>query len=1107
MKFIHIADLHANRARIPECLKVLDTLYDYIVNEVEKPYLLISGDFWDSAIQNTENSGFTEYISAIKKIIDVTKVFIITGTPFHEPAGSCEVFKTLGAYVFDKNTFKVFDDFELVAIPEPRKYDYVTDSIEKTYELINNTIQNFIENLPVKTKPRIVMYHGEIKGAVFDNGMTASSPVALHKDLLLKTNADYIACGHIHYPQKVFDNCYYAGSCFPVNAGEHHLSCFNDVTIDNGTSVQKVSFGFPVNITEECLYLELDKFKKRDFHGANLTVKLKLEKILKKSFDQRKLEQEIKESTGASKVRVEFVYETETNIRSEQIVKEKSVVEKFKIYCDLNEISYTEETINKLQTIQDSLIINSYVPCDSFELEYLSLKGSIGIKDGLGLDEFSIDFTKYKNGVLGLIGHNGSGKSTLLENCHPYPQMLTRKGSLKEHFCLKNSHRILIYRCSNGQRIKISMFIDGTTKDSTSYLVERKKDENSLWVQVKSATGTKDSYLEWVQNTFGSVDMFMRTSFYANKHIKGLPELSDATKAEKMELFTKLAGTDYLTSISDIAKTKQKEIDDIIKDIKKDLKNYDELTDKLNRAEIIISENSQLIQKEENQLKQDDELLKEYETKHQAFLEAIGSSNILRKDVVSKRIQVRDIEKEILILKNNIEELEKEEDKVDFYKEQIEWWNNSIVIEEELRKKKDSLNEDIRKYGNTKTEIQLAIANLSKSLSDYKQEFNDLKLDYKLKSCNLKKINNICPVCGEPLSEHKKEEIERENGIIQEALDVISKKMNNLQEEKLCTTEVLISDKNKEFNTVQEQQNVVIDDLQKVNADLTELTNYRDTVDIDKAKEIVYQLQPLLEKNSQELQELFSKKNFIEDEIKKIEEQLASVPDDISDKLTKLKNGMLNSRESIAVWNTEIKQAEKDIAELKDKIEQVREIDRLLKEHTASSKDYGIIHKAFSNNGIQALELDSAAPEISIIANQILSSTYGDRFAIKFETQKDAKDGHKIDDFIINVFDGKTGRVKRLDTLCSGESVWIKQALYYAFSVVRSRHSGFCFKTRFLDEADGALDSESRIKYLKMINSAHRACGANLTILVTHSQEIKDILEQKLELFTTNFVS
>ena len=235
-------------------------------------------------------------------------------------------------------------------------------------------------------------------------------------------------------------------------------------------------------------------------------------------------------------------------------------------------------------------------------------------------------------------------------------------------------------------------------------------------------------------------------------------------------------------------------------------------------------------------------------------------------------------------------------------------------------------------------------------------------------------------------------------------------------------------------------------------------------------------------------------------ELNELESKVKNQPKDYSDKIKRLERGITDTTTKIAELSAELNLYNKNLEKLKRIEVQIKNIEGQLTEHRMNIKDYSIIEKAFGNNGIQALELDSAAPEISDITNSILRETYGDRFTLSFETQRDTSDGRRIDDFIINVFDSKTGRLKKLDVLCSGESVWIKQALYYAFSVLRTRRTGFCFKTRFLDESDGSLDSDARIKYVQMIKAAHKACNARLTLLITHSQEIKDILEQKIEL-------
>jgi hypothetical protein len=59
--------------------------------------------------------------------------------------------------LYEEFAFEMFDDFELVALPEPRKTWYEN---AKTYKEVNESIVNgidkFVDSLPEKTKPRIV---------------------------------------------------------------------------------------------------------------------------------------------------------------------------------------------------------------------------------------------------------------------------------------------------------------------------------------------------------------------------------------------------------------------------------------------------------------------------------------------------------------------------------------------------------------------------------------------------------------------------------------------------------------------------------------------------------------------------------------------------------------------------------------------------------------------------------------------------------------------------------------------------------------------------------------------------------------------------------------
>ena len=104
------------------------------------------------------------------------------------------------------------------------------------------------------------------------------------------------------------------------------------------------------------------------------------------------------------------------------------------------------------------------------------------------------------------------------------------------------------------------------------------------------------------------------------------------------------------------------------------------------------------------------------------------------------------------------------------------------------------------------------------------------------------------------------------------------------------------------------------------------------------------------------------------------------------------------------------------------------------------------------------------------------------------------------EDFNIIVYDTDNDDEKTIDQVSSGERIWLKQALFYAFSIVQMNRTGFNFRTRLIDESDGSLDGTLRPKYLQMVTSAHKQAQSRLTILITHSQEIKDIAQQVIEI-------
>ncbi|MDR2245740.1 MAG: hypothetical protein LBE17_03540 [Treponema sp.] len=197
--------------------------------------------------------------------------------------------------------------------------------------------------------------------------------------------------------------------------------------------------------------------------------------------------------------------------------------------------------------------------------------------------------------------------------------------------------------------------------------------------------------------------------------------------------------------------------------------------------------------------------------------------------------------------------------------------------------------------------------------------------------------------------------------------------------------------------------------------------------------------------------------------------------------------------------------AKKTLAEIAEKEKEYSILNQDSRSAALEGQEWELITRAFGKDGIQALELDALAPGISETANRILESAYGDRFRIEIRTTRIGGTGKKakqIEDFLIYVIDSEDGEAVLLDDKSGGEAVWIKRAIYDAFAVIRKRNTAFAFLTCFQDETDGALDSAAKTAYCRMLEAAHTESKLRHTIIITHSNEVKAMIEQRLEIET-----
>ena len=191
----------------------------------------------------------------------------------------------------------------------------------------------------------------------------------------------------------------------------------------------------------------------------------------------------------------------------------------------------------------------------------LRLKGAIGIKHGLGLDEINIPFYKFHKGIIYFIGDNGRGKSTILDSMHPYRRLVSKDGLLADHFSLKDSGRMLIFYY-DGNIYKSDILIDGITKNSEAYLYKLIYDGETLPLTTSEVDwdaqlwdprndGKLGTYDKEIVKLLGSEELFFNSSFSAAEQ-SGIAGLKTSARRD---LFYEMTNLNKYESLCGIGKT------------------------------------------------------------------------------------------------------------------------------------------------------------------------------------------------------------------------------------------------------------------------------------------------------------------------------------------------------------------------------------------------------------------------------------------------------------------------------------------------------------------------------------------------------------------------
>jgi exonuclease SbcC len=160
------------------------------------------------------------------------------------------------------------------------------------------------------------------------------------------------------------------------------------------------------------------------------------------------------------------------------------------------------------------------------------------------------------------------------------------------------------------------------------------------------------------------------------------------------------------------------------------------------------------------------------------------------------------------------------------------------------------------------------------------------------------------------------------------------------------------------------------------------------------------------------------------------------------------------------------------------------------------------LERAFGKDGVPALLIEQALPQIEDKANELLDRLSDGQMSIRFATQTEYKDKRRDDlreTLEIQISD--SAGVRNYEMYSGGEAFRVNFAIRLALSKILAQRKGARLQTLVVDEGFGSQDIQGRQRLIEAINLVKRDFAKILVI--THLDELKDAFPTRIEVEKT----
>jgi len=160
------------------------------------------------------------------------------------------------------------------------------------------------------------------------------------------------------------------------------------------------------------------------------------------------------------------------------------------------------------------------------------------------------------------------------------------------------------------------------------------------------------------------------------------------------------------------------------------------------------------------------------------------------------------------------------------------------------------------------------------------------------------------------------------------------------------------------------------------------------------------------------------------------------------------------------------------------------------------------LERAFGKDGIPALLIEQALPEIEEATNTLLSRLSNGNMSFSFVTQREYKDSKREDlketlDMVVSDSVGE----RDYELFSGGEAFRVNFSIRLALSQLLARRSGARLQTLVIDEGFGSQDEQGRQRLIEAINLVKG--DFEKILVITHLDELKEAFPNRIEVEKT----